>query len=136
MPATPDQTHRLLDAIELLNAERREEARATLRALIQEDANFEDAWLWMSVAVDTLDQATVCLENVLRINPGNTRAAEALLRLRGPDMAFNRRRERLRDWRDAATGLFWMLLIGSLCATVTTYMAYWQAYRAAQLATG
>lgn len=136
MPATSDQIHRLLDAIELLNAEQREEARATLRALIQEDANFEDAWLWMSVAVDTLDQATVCLENVLRINPNNTRATEALLRLRGPDMAFNRRRERLRDWRDATTSLFWMLLVGSLCATVTTYMAYWQAYQAAQLAGG
>jgi hypothetical protein len=38
---------RLLDAIELLKIERRAEARQLLRELIQEDGNFEDAWLWI-----------------------------------------------------------------------------------------
>jgi hypothetical protein len=134
MPATADRIDRLLDAIDLLDEDHREEAREVLRGLIREDGNFEEAWLWMSVAVDTLDQATVCLENVLRINPKNARAAEALLRLRGPDMALTRRRDRLRDLRDTTIGLFWVIFFASLCASVATYAAVLQAYRAAQIA--
>jgi hypothetical protein len=133
MPATADRIDRLLDAIDLLDEDHREQAREVLRGLIHEDSDFEEAWLWMSVAVDTLDQATVCLENVLRINPQNARAAEALLRLRGSDMALTRRRDRLRDLRDTVAGLFWVIFFASLCASVATYAAVLQAYRAAQV---
>lgn len=131
MTATPEQLDRLLDAIDLLNANQHEQARQLLRELIREDSNFEDAWLWMSVAVDTMDQATVCLENALRINPKNGRAAEALLRLRAPDMAITQRRDTLRNWRDLTSSLFWMIFVGTLCASVATYMAVLQAARAA-----
>jgi len=129
MTATPNQVDRLLDAIDLLNDEHREQARLLLRELIREDSNFEDAWLWMSVAVDTLDQATVCLENALRVNPKNPRAVEALLRLRAPDMAITKRRDSLKELRDLTTGLFWMFFFGTLCASVATYMAVLQAAR-------
>lgn len=131
MTATPEQIDRLLDAIDLLNNEQREPARQMLRDLIREDSDFEDAWLWMSVAVDTMDQATVCLENALRINPKNTRAAEALLRLRAPDMAITRRRDSLRNLSDLTSSLFWMIFISTLCASVATYVAVLQAARAA-----
>jgi tetratricopeptide (TPR) repeat protein len=130
MTATPEQVDLLMDAIDLLNADQREQARAILRSLIQEDSDFEDAWLWMSLAVDTLDQATVCLENALRVNPKNARAAEALLRLRAPDMAITRRRDSLREWRDLVLGLFWMLFFGTLCASLATYAALMEQYRA------
>jgi len=131
MTATPEQVDRLLDAIDLLNADQREAARLILRDLIHQDSDFEDAWLWMSVAVDTLDQATVCLENALRINPENVRAAEALLRLRAPDLAITQRRDALRNLRDLTSGLFWMVFVTTLCASAATYMAVLQASRAA-----
>ena len=40
----------------------------------------------MSVAVDSLDQSSICLDNVLRINPKNIEAAGALYRIRIPEM--------------------------------------------------
>jgi hypothetical protein len=49
-----ERIDKLLDAIELVKANRRSEARHVLRDLIREDNDFEDAWLWMSVAVDSL----------------------------------------------------------------------------------
>jgi predicted Zn-dependent protease len=48
---------RLLDAIELVKADRRETAQPILRDLISEDSDFEDAWLWMSLVVENLDQS-------------------------------------------------------------------------------
>src|SRR5690606_17625715 len=93
---------RLLDAIELLKEDSREEARRLLRDLIREDNDFEDAWLWMSVAVDTLDQSGLCLDNVLRINPENTLAAGALSRLRESELRMAERRARYRGRRDVA----------------------------------
>ena len=48
----PQQAHkidRLLDAIELIKADKRQDAQAILRSIIREDSNFEDAWLWMSL---------------------------------------------------------------------------------------
>lgn len=43
---------RLLDAIDFIKADQREEGRRLLRQLIGEDNDFEAAWLWMSVTVD------------------------------------------------------------------------------------
>lgn len=103
---------RLLDAIELIKADRREEARALLRDLISENGDSEDAWLWMSVAVDSLDQSSVCLENVLRINPKNHGAAGALYRLRYSEMEIERKRAQLRFWRDISVSGFWLLVLG------------------------
>lgn len=110
----------LLDAIELIKADRRSEARAILHALIRADSDFEEAWLWMSVAVDHLDQAAVCLDNVLRINPRNVDAAAALYRIRVRDLAMQRRRRRLRGARDFAFAAFWLLVLVVLCAVLTS----------------
>jgi hypothetical protein len=102
---------RLLDAIELVKDERRHEARQLLRELIREDNDFEDAWLWMSVAVDSLDQSSICLDNVLRVNPDNSAAASALHRIRGPEMLLAKQRTRIRFYRDLAFGLMWLLVV-------------------------
>ena len=79
--ARAERIDRLMDAMELVKAERRAEARALLHDLIRDEPDFQDAWLWMSVAVDSLDQASICLDNVLRINPRNAAAASALYRI-------------------------------------------------------
>jgi hypothetical protein len=106
---------RLLDAIELVKADRREEARTLLRALISEDGNFEDAWLWMSVAVDSLDQSTLCLDNVLRVNPGNLEAAAALYRLRESHLLVERKRASLRAVRDTALLIMYTMFLMTIC---------------------
>lgn len=118
-----DATHidRLMDAIELLKDDRREEARRLLRELIQEDSNFEDAWLWMSIAVDSLDQSSVCLDNVLRVNPDNSQAAGALYRIRKPEIMEERRRGRIRLYRDLSFTLMWLLIVMMLYAMLFSY---------------
>lgn len=118
---------RLMDAIDLVKSDKREEARAVLRDLIREDAKFEDAWLWMSVAVDSLDQASICLDNVLRINPKNYAAAGALYHLRIPQLEMERRRSRLRMVRDISLTLMWALvlfvLFSGMCSIVNLTLA-------------
>ena len=114
---------RLMDAIDLIKEDRREEARRLLRELIQENNDFEDAWLWMSVAVDSLDQSSLCLDNVLRVNPGNSGAAGALYRIRKPEILEERRRGRIRLYRDLAFGAMWLLVLVLLYAMLLTYPA-------------
>ncbi len=121
----PTQKHRidrLLDAIELVKADRREDARVLLRQLIREDSNFEDAWLWLSVAVDDIDKSSVCLDNVLRVNPSNQYAAGALYRIREPEIKMQRRRGRFLLFRDAAFMAMWSLILGLFC-TITLLMS-------------
>ena len=117
-----DRIDRLLDAIELIKVDRRDEARSLLRDLIGENGDFEDAWLWMSVVVDSLDQSSVCLENVLRINPRNTVAAGALYRLQSSDIEQEMRRSRLRFWRDLALLGFWLLIFVLLFSLLLTFL--------------
>lgn len=107
---------RLIEAIELIESNRNLEALEVLRALIREDNDFEEAWLWMSVAVDSADKSRICLDNVLRINPRNGMAQAALYRLREREMASETRRARLRTARDTSLILLWMLVIGLLFA--------------------
>ena len=112
---------RLLDAIDLVKADRYEDARQMLRELIRDYNDFEDAWLWMSVAVDSIDQSAICLDNVLRVNPNNVQAAGALFRLRESEMLMEKRRNRLQSMRDLSLVLMWILVIGLLYAVLFTY---------------
>lgn len=117
-----ERIDRLLDAIELVKMDRHEEARSLLRDLIREDGNFEEAWLWMSVVVESLDQSSVCLDNVLRVNPRNMWAAGALYRLRESEIQMEKRRGRYRLYRDTALGLMWTLSLMLLFAVMFTYV--------------
>ncbi len=119
-----DRIDRLLDAVELVKSNRRGEARHLLRELIREDNNFEDAWLWMSVAVDLLDQSSICLDNVLRVNPRNLEAAGALYRIRIPELEMDKRRARLRFYRDFALTSMWFVIVVLLVAAFATITSY------------
>jgi tetratricopeptide (TPR) repeat protein len=112
---------RLLDAIELAKEGRRDEALPLLRELIREDDNFEEAWLWMSVVVDSLEKSTICLDNALRVNPNNVRAAGALFRLRESEIRMENRRARLRFYRDISFASMWLLFVLLLYAVLLTY---------------
>ncbi|MBA3872116.1 MAG: hypothetical protein H0X30_23470 [Anaerolineae bacterium] len=113
---------RLMDAVELVKSDHRREAINILRELIREDNDFEDAWLWMSVAVESLDQSSICLDNVLRVNPGNFNAASALHRIRSPEMEMEKRRGRIRIYRDLAFGLLWLLVVILLYTLLFTFL--------------
>lgn len=116
-----ERIDRLLDAMDMVKEDRRDEARHLLRELIREDNNFEDAWLWMSVAVDSLDQSSICLDNVLRVNPSNLEAAGALYRIRVPELEQEKQRARLRLRRDLSLGGMWALVLVVLFAVLLTY---------------
>lgn len=121
--ARAERIDRLMDAIEAVRADRRGEARLLLRELIREDSDFEDAWLWMSVAVDSLDQAAICLDNVLRVNPRNGAAASALYHLRVPQMEMERRRMQLRMVRDFSQAALWVVVMATLFGGLCTLFA-------------
>lgn len=118
-----DKIDRLLDAIELVKADQRTEALPILRTLIREDSNFEDAWLWMSLAVDEIDQSIICLDNVLRINPDNIRASTALYHLQEADAVAERKRDQLRRYRDLSTMALWILILVLLFASLATLLS-------------
>lgn len=118
--ANHNRIDRLLDAIELIEDDRRDEAYAMLKQLIREDNNFEEAWLWMSVTVDTLDQSSLCLDNVLRVNPDNAHAAGALYRIREPEMKMQKNRAKMRFYRDLAFAVMWMLILTLLFGVIFT----------------
>lgn len=119
--SSDSRVDRLLDAIELIKADRRDEAQRVLRDLIREDSDFEEAWLWMSVVVDSLDQSSLCLDNVLRINPDNVQAAGALHRIREPEMIHEQRRARLSRYRDLAWTGMWLLTLFLLFRMLFAY---------------
>ena len=112
---------RLLDAIELIKEDRRDEALNVLRQLVHDYNDFEDAWLWMSVVVESLDLSSLCLDNVLRVNPDNVYAAAALHRLREQEMRIQERRTRASFYRDITTVSLWLLVIVLLYMMLLAY---------------
>ncbi len=75
MPTQPDLLQR---GIEAARAKRNAEARELLMQVVQLDEQNEQAWLWLSGVVESFDDRRVCLENVLALNPGNSRAQAGL----------------------------------------------------------
>ncbi|HEX3053275.1 MAG TPA: hypothetical protein VHP83_21635 [Aggregatilineaceae bacterium] len=65
-------------AITAYKANRKAEARDLLMKAVDQDEYNEQAWLWLSAVVDSLDEQKVCLENVISINPNNERARKGL----------------------------------------------------------
>ncbi|MBZ0292444.1 MAG: hypothetical protein K8L99_07725 [Anaerolineae bacterium] len=119
--AADTRVDRLLDAIELIKAERRAEAVQLLRSLVNEHNDFEEAWLWMSVAVESLDLSSLCLDNVLRINPNNAYAAAALHRIREQEMRLHDRRTRISFYRDLSRVTLWLLVLALLYVMMLAY---------------
>ncbi len=77
-----DSAGLIQQAKQLINAGRRREARALLEQVVTVDKGNEQAWLWLSAAVETPEDQELCLENVLQINPANPKAIKGLAVLR------------------------------------------------------
>lgn len=76
MPANVDGMVR--EGISAYRAGRKDEARALLLRAVEIDQFNEQAWLWLSAVVESVDEQRTCLENVLTINPNNERAKQGL----------------------------------------------------------
>lgn len=74
------------EGIAALKAGRRAEARELLMRATELDQWNEIAWLFLSGAVDSEEEQEICLQNVLEINPNNTRAQEGLRMLQSRRM--------------------------------------------------
>lgn len=68
----------LVDGVQALLAGRRQEAQQLLLGYVDRDELNEEAWLWLSGAVDELDDIETSLQNCLQINPDNDRAKQGL----------------------------------------------------------
>jgi len=66
------------EAIRLYRANKRDEAQTMLLKATELDENNEQAWMWLSAVVDSVEDQMVCLENVLVINPSNADAKRGL----------------------------------------------------------
>ena len=64
-----------------LRAGNKEEARSLLMRVLEVDEQHEQAWLWLSGAMETADERQICLENVLTINPDSEVAQRGLAKL-------------------------------------------------------
>jgi len=80
-----DVTERLNQAIIAAKAGQKTEARRLLEAVLDADERNEQAWLWLGSVVESDEERTICLENVLTINPGNEIARKGLASLQAAD---------------------------------------------------
>jgi predicted secreted Zn-dependent protease len=72
----------LQDILELARQGHREQAREALKALLREDPINADAWLVLAQVADSKQDAVLCLERVVRLQPENQRALNTLARLK------------------------------------------------------
>lgn len=61
---------------------RKAEAKKLLIRVLKQNNRNEQAWLWLSEAVDTIGEQIACIEQVLQIDPDNTTAKYALKKLK------------------------------------------------------
>lgn len=75
---TPDVPTLLRQAMDALTRGDKPSARDLLTSVLEVDDRNEQAWLWLSGAVDSPAEQRICLENVLLINPGSTAARQGV----------------------------------------------------------
>ena len=78
MPTSPEVNELLQRGIAAAKAGQKQEARQVLLRVTELDEANEQAWLWLSAAVESIEERRVCLENVLAINPHNRHAQSGL----------------------------------------------------------
>jgi hypothetical protein len=69
-------------AVSAFKAGRKAEARSILEGVVEQNQNHEEAWLYLSGLVDSLEEQEICLENVLALNPNNQKAQQGLEAIR------------------------------------------------------
>ncbi|MBN1936307.1 MAG: hypothetical protein JW934_16695 [Anaerolineae bacterium] len=77
-----DASEQLGAGIRAAKAGQREQAKAILMRVVEQDQGSAQAWLWLSGVVDDLQDRQVCLENVLDLDPANAAARQGLAAVR------------------------------------------------------
>ncbi|MCU0481291.1 MAG: hypothetical protein MUE54_08775 [Anaerolineae bacterium] len=70
------------EAKRAIRAGNKSEAQTLLLKATELDQSNEQAWMWLSAVVETVEDQMICLENVLQINPSNADAKRGLELLR------------------------------------------------------
>mgnify|MGYP001461302913 CR=1 FL=1 len=70
------------EAKRAIRAGNKSEAQTLLLKATELDQSNEQAWMWLSAVVETVEDQMICLENVLQINPSNADAKRGLDLLR------------------------------------------------------
>jgi tetratricopeptide (TPR) repeat protein len=78
---------RLKDGVEAIKSGNRVRGRDLLLRVVQQDRNMEEVWQWLYQAVDEPHEKMRALENVLRLDPQNSEANQALVGLRQTQIA-------------------------------------------------
>jgi hypothetical protein len=71
----PQPEGQLRNGIAAVKAGKKEEARQLLMAVVQQNPDSEEAWLWLAAAASSPRDTLSCLKRVLAINPQNAKAA-------------------------------------------------------------
>lgn len=74
-------TEKLFQAIQLIKSGNKQAALPLLKKVIQTNPDNANAWSWLYLCVDSIEQKRDCLNQVLRIQPDNQKARHALSRL-------------------------------------------------------
>jgi hypothetical protein len=74
---------RMKDAIEAIKEGDKIRGRKIMAQILSDNPKNEDAWLWLSRAVEDEEQQQECLERVVKINPRNEIAYRRLSELQG-----------------------------------------------------
>ena len=77
-PSTPNVSSLLNEGIRALHSQDKARARALLSEVVALDPRSEQAWLWLSGAVETDAERVRCLEQVLALNPHSQPALQGL----------------------------------------------------------
>jgi hypothetical protein len=133
----PDLATRLNEAIALINAGRRAEARVILLDLSQQYPGMDQVWMWLAAATDDTDERIGYLRRALSINPLNDKARAALTRLTGetPPPGADRppssrpSAPRGRSWETTLIGALLVIAIIALVVVVTVAISNLQQPR-------
>lgn len=81
---------KLQQGIAAAQAGQKVEARRVLIEVVEADENQLAAWQWLSRVVDSLEEKTVCLENILTLDPCDQAAQDELERVKTQQAALYR----------------------------------------------
>ena len=77
----PESDRLYREGVTAIRAGDKATAREKLMKAVDLDSSHEQAWLWLSAAVEKDEDRIVCLQNVLTLNPNNEAARKGLLKL-------------------------------------------------------
>ncbi|MEI7554612.1 tetratricopeptide repeat protein [Candidatus Chlorohelix sp.] len=68
----------LQEGISAVRSGNKKQGAEKLMELVKQDSRNSEAWFWLAAATDNQEEAAQCLRRSLRIDPGHTRAKQAL----------------------------------------------------------